>query len=186
MEDREYLDFLELPGRLYNKIESNVADLLSQLNIRNYPIDPVEIALSLGYELIPFSKMSKESKRMLFLRDVDAISHYDPQKETYIIYYRPDGLKERFRFTVGHEIGHIRMGHKCESELARRIADYYSAYLLAPSPWIGQAGCEDFKEVATTFYLSDPCASRCFERYRRWSKIPYTKDYEKVLLRLIS
>lgn len=186
MKEREYLDYLSLPTRLYNQIESDVADLFSKLNITSYPIDPVEVALSLGYELIPFSKMSKEAKRMLFFKDVDAISHYDPEKKTFVIYYRPDGLKERFRFTIGHEIGHIRMGHKGESELARRIADYYSAYLLAPSPWIGQAGCEDFKEVATTFYLSEPCASRCFDRYQHWCKIRYTKDYEKTLLRLIA
>lgn len=186
MEDREYLDYLSLPPCLYNRIESDVADLFLELNIRSYPVDPVEIALSLGYELIPFSKMSKEARKMLFFKDVDAISHYDPEKDTFVIYYRPDGLKERFRFTIGHEIGHIRMGHKGESELARRIADYYSAYLLAPSPWIGQAGCEDFKEVATTFYLSEPCASRCFDRYQHWCKIRYTKDYEKTLLRLIA
>ena len=85
MEEREYLDYLSQPNRLYNQIESDVADLFSQLNITSYPVDPVEIALSIGYELIPFSKMSKEAKKMLFFKDVDAISHYDPQKNTFVI-----------------------------------------------------------------------------------------------------
>lgn len=186
MEDKDYLDYLSLPASLYEKIESDVADLLLQLNIHSYPVDPEEIALALGYELIPFSKMPKEAKKMLFFKDVDAINHYDPKKKTFVIYYRPDGLKERFRFTIGHEIGHIRMGHKGESELARRIADYYSAYLLAPTPWIGNSGCEDFKDVATEFYLSEPCAARCFDRYNRWRKISRTKNYEITLVRLLN
>ena len=186
MEDKDYLDYLSLPASLYERIESDVTDLLLQLNIHSYPVDPEEIALALGYELIPFSKMPKEAKKMLFFRDVDAINHYDPEKKTFVIYYRPDGMKERFRFTIGHEIGHIRMGHRGESELARRIADYYSAYLLAPTPWIGNAGCEDFKDVATEFYLSEPCAMRCFNRYDRWRRIPYTKNHEKILIGLLN
>lgn len=52
MEEREYLDYLSLPTGLYNQIESDVTDLFLELNIRSYPVDPVEIALSLGYELI--------------------------------------------------------------------------------------------------------------------------------------
>jgi len=186
MENQDFLDHLTLPTSLYNKIESDVADLFLQLNIRSYPVDPSDIALQLGYELIPFSKMKKVAKRMLVFKDVDGISHFDPKQNTFIIYYRPDGMKERLRFTIGHEIGHIRMGHKGESELARRIADYYAAYLLAPSPSIGHAGCEDFADVAKAFGISDPCAMRCFDRYERWSRIPFTKGYEKTLINLVA
>lgn len=68
MEDKDYLDYLSLPASLYEKIESDVTDLLLQLNIHSYPVDPEEIALALGYELIPFSKMPKEAKRCFSLR----------------------------------------------------------------------------------------------------------------------
>lgn len=186
MYEQDYLDYLSLPAKLYNKIEENVVDLLVQLNIRSYPIDPMQIALSLGYELVPFSKMDKEAKRMLVPKDVDGVSHYDPDRKTFVIYYRPDGMKERLRFTIGHEIGHIRMGHKGESELARRIADYYSAYLLVPTPWIGQADCDDYTDVANAFFVSEPCAMRCFTRYENWRGIPFTKNYEKTLMSLLS
>lgn len=95
MEKREYLDYLSLPPSLYNRIESDVVDLFLELNIRSYPVDPVEIALSLGYELIPFSKMSKEARKILFFKDVDAISHYDPEKDTFVHdkgWNRPNGM----------------------------------------------------------------------------------------------
>ena len=185
MNEQDYLDYLSLPTTLYDKIESDIADLLVELDIGTYPIDPMQIALNLGYELIPFNQMPKEAKRELIFKDIDGISYYDPERKTFVIYYRPNGMKERLRFTIGHEIGHIRMKHRHESELARRIADYYAAYLLAPTPWIAHAGCEDYTDVAKSFFLSEPCALRCFERYERWSKIPITKEYEKLLTRLI-
>ena len=186
MEEQDFPDYLTLPTSLYNRIEKNVADLFVQLNINRYPVDPIAIAMQLGYELMPFSKMNKEAKKMLVSKNVDGISYFDPKRKKYIIYFRPDGTKKRLRFTIGHEIAHIRMEHRGESELARRIADYYSAYLLAPSPWIGYAGCEDFADVAAAFDISDICAMRCFERYARWKKISFKKAYEKTLLDLIS
>ena len=56
MENQDFLDHLTLPTSLYNKIESDVADLFLQLNIHSYPVDPLDIALRLGYELIPLAK----------------------------------------------------------------------------------------------------------------------------------
>lgn len=176
MIEQDYLNYVSLPAKLYDKIENDVADLFLELDIREYPVDPMQIALDL----------SKEVKRELIFKDIDGISHYDPERKKFVIYYRPNGMKERLRFTIGHEIGHIRMKHCHESELARRIADYYAAYLLAPTPWMAHAGCEDYTDVARTFFLSDPCAMICFERYERWSRIPFTKDYEKSLTWLVS
>ena len=186
MYEQDYLDYLSLPEKLYKQIEENVVDLLVQLNIRSYPIDPMQIALSLGYELIPFSQMDKDAKRILMLKDVDGVSHYNPDRKTFVIYYRQYGIEERLRFTICHEIGHIRMGHKGESELARRIANYYSAYLLAPTPWIWKAGCDDYTDVANTFLVSEACAMRCFTRYENWRNIPLIKNYEKTLISLLS
>jgi len=34
MYEQDYLDYLSLPAKLYNKIEKNVVDLLAQLNIQ--------------------------------------------------------------------------------------------------------------------------------------------------------
>lgn len=185
MENQDFLDCLAMPTILYDKIESDVAELFLQLNIRSYPVDPLDIALRLGYELVPFSKMNKDARKILVPGDVDGISCFNPQQKVFIIYYQSETMKERMRFTIGHEIGHIRMNHKGESELARRIADYYAAYLLAPTPWIGCAECEDFTDVAKAFKVSNPCAMRCFERYEHWSRIPYIKEHEQKLLDLM-
>jgi len=38
MDNQDVLDHLTLPTSLYNKIESDVADLFLQLNIRSYAV----------------------------------------------------------------------------------------------------------------------------------------------------
>lgn len=76
--------------------------------------------------------MDKEAKRILVPKDVDGISHYNPYRKTFVIYYRPDGVKGRFRFTIGREIDRIQMGHGCESELGRRIAELLLCIFAIP------------------------------------------------------
>lgn len=185
MEEIDFLDCLYLATSLYDEIERKIANLFNRLNIREYPIDPMKIAESLGYELIPFSKMNNEAKKMLISKDSDGISFYNPIIKKYVIYYNSDSTKERLRFTIGHEIGHIQMGHKCESDLARRIANYYAAYLLAPTPWIKCASCEDYTDVAKNFIVSEQCALICFNRYRNWNNFSNRKNYEITLINLL-
>lgn len=186
MQEQDYLDSLCLPRSLYSEIENDVAELFTQQGIRSYPVDPMKIAVSLGYHLISFDKINDEAKKMLVSKGVDGISYYVPDKRTYVIYYKPDKNNERLRFTIGHEIGHIRMGHKCESNLAQRVANYYSAYLLAPTPWISFADCDDYKDISRNFCVSDSCANICFNRYAKWRKITHLKRYELKLLKLLS
>ena len=185
MQDQDYLEWLCLPSNLYKKIEEDVVRLLVEQNVTSYPVDPMAIAVSLGYELIPFSKINKKAMEILNPKDADGINYYDPIKEKFQIYYKSDCIEERLRFTIGHEIGHIRMGHKCESDLARRIANYYAAYLLAPTPWIDQACCDDYTDVAKNFCVSEQCALICFNRYENWFYFSSEKNYEKTLIALL-
>lgn len=89
MIEQDYLNYVSLPAKLYDKIENDVADLFLELDIREYPVDPMQIALDLGYDLVPFTQMSKEVKRELIFKDIDGISHYDPERKKFVIYYRP-------------------------------------------------------------------------------------------------
>ncbi len=71
MFEQDYLNHISLPAKLYDKIESDIADLFMDLNIREYPVDPMQIALDLGYDLVPFTQMPKEVKRELIFKDID-------------------------------------------------------------------------------------------------------------------
>lgn len=52
MKKQDYLDYLHLPGKLYDMIEENVSRLFSQLDIRSYPVDPKKMRGSYTYETV--------------------------------------------------------------------------------------------------------------------------------------
>lgn len=179
---------IRLPSKMYNIIEEKVVSLYKELNITKVPIDPFNIAKQKGFIVKPFSQFNKDLYGIL-LRDkkdkIDGISHYDPDLKTFVIYYDENQVIQRIRFTIMHEIAHIEMGHKQESELARKIADYYAAYSLAPSPLIWHFKCEDFIDVSTQFDISTQCADYCFSRYTNRANFGgKTKKYEMSLLGL--
>ena len=103
---------------------------------------------------------------------------------TYIILVNDiDTFKEKHdEFTIMHEIGHIRMNHKTGSLLAEKIANYYAAYALIPSPLPGMYGCNDFTDLINVFDVSIDCAYNCWKRVWNWQiYFGITKEYEKDL-----
>ncbi len=85
---------------------------------------------------------------------------------------------------ITHEIGHILLGHKQESDLARIQANYFAAYALAPSPIIHLYDIEDYVELAEIFNISKECAMLCASRYNNWLQYG-NKEYLPYENRLI-
>jgi hypothetical protein len=176
---------IKLPKKVYAKIEIAVTKLFLELNIGTYPIDPLEIIKRKGYILRTYSELSVQKRRSLKAKDLDATSFYDPNLKTFVIYYDETQSIERIRFTLMHEVGHITMGHREESDLAKKMADYFAAYSLAPSPIIMKYHCEDYIDVANIFIISTECADYSFQRYNNWYEFGgHIKTYEKALLTL--
>lgn len=172
----------KMPSWLYEKIERKVVALYVEQGIRHLPIDPFAIIENRGYKLIPYCKPIDNSSD-----DEDAFSQFYPPINTYVIVYNVNKSFDRVRFTLMHEIGHIDMGHKGESKLAKKIADYYAGYALAPSPLIHKFANENVDIIRKVFYISPQCAQVRSDRYKNWLKYgkPTYKDYERVLLSLI-
>ena len=133
--DNDYVD-IKLPKKVYTKIETAVVKLFIMLKIDTYPIDPFDIIQKLGFVLRKYSEMSTYEQIKLRSRDLDATSCFDPELQTFVISYDDTKYPRRIRFTLMHEVGHIVLDHKEESELAKRMANYFAAYALAPSPII--------------------------------------------------
>lgn len=176
---------VKLPGKLYDRIEEKVASLYNELHISSVPIDPFEIAKRRGYIVKPFSSFDKKAQFFFAKMGLDATNYFDLECQTFVVCYDDSKTYERIRFTLMHEIGHIDMGHREESELARKIADYYAGYALAPSPIIGLMKCEDYIDIANRFNVFLICADICFQRFLNWLNIPTElKQYEKTLIGL--
>lgn len=109
---------IKIPSWKYSEIEREVVKLYFKHGIHSYPIDPFTIIKNEGYILIPFSKI--DFSKQFINKNSDAFSFYSPQLDTYVIVYNDNRLLRRIRFTLMHEIGHIKMGHKGESDLAKK------------------------------------------------------------------
>lgn len=177
--EHEYTE-IRFPTILYNKIEEKVFLLYKELNLTKLPINPFDIAERRGYIIKSFSQLNKKDFSLI---KTDAISYYNPYIKKFVIYYDDKQDRRRVRFTIMHEIGHIEMGHRQESILARKVADYYAAYTLAPSPVIHYCKCEDYMDIVNKFDVSQTCADICFQRYNNWLK--YGGDLKKYEIGLL-
>ena len=178
---------LKLPSWYYERIEKTVVSLFKDLGVHDIPIDPFSIAQEKDYILRPFSSMPHNERAELLKRRLEGLSFYHPDKNSFIICYNDRIGISRIKFTIMHEIGHIIMGHREESDLARKIADYFAAYALAPSPLIFQLKCEDYITLSDIFAISLECADYSFQRYNNWLNYGGNlKDYEIELISLFS
>lgn len=176
----------KIPPWKYAEIEKKVVELYIEQGIHSFPIDPFEIIKQRGYILTPFSKFDNSNRPEVIDDNNDAFSFYVPELKTHIIVYNDDKPLPRIRFTLMHEVGHIDLGHKGESDLARRMADYYAGYALAPSPLIGTYASEETYDIISAFWVSSECADVCSYRYQNWKQYGgrYLKDYEIRLINL--
>ncbi len=182
--ENDYAD-IKLPSKVYSEIEERAVRMLQRHNVTALPIDPFSIAQKEGYILKTFSQVDEEALTLLKEHELDAITFYSPKHGTKVIVYNDQTHPPRIRFTLMHELGHIELGHKEESDLAKKMADYFAAYALAPSPLIGLFQCDDYLDVMKQFQVSRPCALFCFQRFQNW--VDYGgrwKSYEKILLYL--
>lgn len=179
-----------LSANLYKRIEEDVVKLHIELQL-SIPVKPAEVAERLGYIVRTFSELYSEENDLSELRmgkdgkRRDGLSFYDTKLKKYVIWVNDidSRNKEHNGFTIMHEIGHIRMGHKGDSQLAEMVANYYAAYAMVPSPLPNLFKCLTFVDIANIFKVSLGCANNCFKRFINW--ISYsgpTKQYEKDLV----
>lgn len=185
MFDEDKVGCASLTKKMYAQIEENVVEMYENLGICKHPINPFDIAAQLGYTTRAYSKLDDETILFLSEKEMDGFSYYNDKENRYYICYDDKEILARQYFTVMHEIGHIRMNHKEGSVLADKIADYFAAYSLVPSPIVGLYWCEDFIDVMYEFDVSEACANRCFNRFTNWQHYGgKLKAYEKRLLKL--
>ena len=180
---------VKIPSWRYDEIENKIVDLYIDEQINKIPINPFSIIKHEGYIAIPFSQFKQPiATASSNDEENDAFSFFSPQHNTFIIVYDDEKPLIRLRFTLMHEIGHIVLGHKCESELAKKEADYFAAYALAPSPLILYLADNEPTTIKNKFWVSNQCAEICANRFSNW--LTYggqeLKNYEKKLIDLFS
>lgn len=184
MRDLEYFDKLNIPSSLYRKIEREVIQLYIRNEICSVPIDPYKIAQNEKCELVPLSKIRNDLKSSLKRDEFDGLSFFYLPMRRYVIFFDDSQCIQRQKFTIMHELGHILLGHREESNLAKECANYFAAYALAPTPLIWHFNCGTQKDVQRVFDVTEKPAKLRFSSYQKWMNITELNEMEVKLLDL--
>lgn len=169
------------------EIEAAVVELLEEYGFNSYPISLCKVLAALQIDQVPYSSLGEDEKALANLASQDKtfnVTSRDYMRVQVVFDDTRGSYFYRARFSCGHEIGHIWLGHEedtpgCESE-----ADYFSGYLLAPHPLIIiSMGNPCVAEVSERFGVSRDCASFAIDQVdARWSEGDPWRPHEKWLI----
>lgn len=148
------------------EIEVVVKELVEDYDLVQYPQSIQHAAEALGVELKAYSALDEEHRALARKASDDAFNVTTPDMMTATIAFE-DGagsMFERTRFSGGHELGHIVLGHTGDSPDEEAEADYFSGYFLAPHPLVLKT--PHGVSVVDRFGISASCAGYAVDQAR--------------------
>lgn len=154
----------------YKNARNAAWQCLIDYNIKSLPVSVLSIAKSAGIKVIKNSKA-----RMNLLSPNESGISVLIGKQWYIV-YNDKSTRQRNRFTVAHELGHIFLGHELEkrnqmtqtfikSETnAEQEANIFASRLLAPACVLWSLGLRNSDEIASVCDISHTAAKFRAER----------------------
>ncbi len=177
-----------LPANRYDEIRSAVADLIEDWGITVYPFSIWSLLRKMGISTIPYSALPEKTKMSLVKNYPDALtiypSDFNPCRTT--IYYNDETCdRDRIRFTLAHELGHLILMHPDSDEDAyEHEADIFANYFLAPAPLILEFSSIEYSVVSIDFAVSYGCARSACDRAakrRRFGSTSQTEYEQRIL-----
>lgn len=146
------------------EIEIAVVEMLEDYDLKPYPMSMGRVAEALGIEVVQYSKLSNEVRESAFKisDDAFAVSSADYTITRMAVNNMRGFNSYRARFSGGHEIGHIYLGHGEDTPQREEEADYFSGYLLAPHPLITVRRRN--RSVSEVFGISERCARQAMRQ----------------------
>ena len=169
----------------YERIKSVVADLYRHYSVTTIPVDVFSLARKMGIAIRAYS--SYPDLFRLVLRgeapeDGFKATILDGSHSVTVIFYNDTMSRQRVRFTILHEIGHIALGHKQSSELAEAEANFFAKYAIAPPVLVNYIRPTDYVDVAEAFDISQECAYYSMGYYTKWLRFSCGDyDYEATI-----
>ena len=149
----------------YQKARDLAWQILRREKIRALPVDVVEICRCLGIKVLEHADLAPEVGDGL-----SCVLAGEPY-----IFIRPGQSRQRCRFTVAHELGHVLLGHVGKYQLVNRepspqddpveqAANIFAARLLAPACVLWGCRVSSAAEIASLCDISSTAASVRWER----------------------
>lgn len=163
----------------YKNVRDSAWQVLLDYDVRSVPVNVVNIACSSGISIVKNSEVNE-------LRSSEVGASILDGDKWYIV-YDDTVSKERIRFTIAHELGHIFLGHtlklgyhartididKPETE---RQADMFAIRLLVPACVVWGLNLHTPEEIQEAFHISHAAAKA------RASRMEVLYERDKFLL----
>ena len=156
----------------YKNARNAAWQCLIDYNVKSLPVSVLSIAKSAGIKVI---KNSKATNNLLSPNESGISILMD--KQWYIV-YNDKSTRQRNRFTVAHELGHIFLGHELEKRNqmkqafiksesnAEQQANIFASRLLAPACVLWALRLKNSDEIASICDISQTAAKFRAERMK--------------------
>ncbi|MFM8855890.1 MAG: ImmA/IrrE family metallo-endopeptidase [Actinomycetota bacterium] len=162
----------KMPYRRYEELKSLAADLIEDYSL-SYPLDPFEIAATLGVHVTVHQSGLPNAARFCGTTDGYTTPAQSAHGVKFKVHLNGATSRLRRRFTLMHEIAHIWLDHPragetwCEN-VAEAEANFLAGYLLAPDAlvldWVQDLTVAG---IAREFQVSDAAAGIIHHRVLR-------------------
>lgn len=145
------------------KIIKKTLEIYKRCKVKSFPIDCIKIITGLGISLNKYSDLPEYKIRKCLLVSNDAFT-----LQGVIFYNDHFPHKERQRFSLMHEVGHIVLGHTGTCEENEKEADLFASHILAPRAIMHYLDCSSVKAVYRTFNISCMAANRIVNEFKAY------------------
>lgn len=159
---------MRLEDDRYEEIKRTISELYCDYEISAIPISVERLASKMNILLVPYSEFDSEKREALLRASEDGFSFYNSDKKQFSIYYNDSKrTRQRIRFTIMHEIGHIALGHGQSCDRTESEADFFARNALAPLPLLIVNNIRSVEEIAEIFNISFECSKNVYRTLNR-------------------
>ena len=159
---------IRIPGWRYIEMEEAILEMYRELDLRTIPIDSFHVAVGIGCPPIPYRLFGPKVLPILKKASLDGLTlHLFGAPHPFIL-FNDRQPPSRIVFSLMHEVGHVRLGHKEHSKLAEMEANYFAAVSVCPVPLLDRLGIEKPDAVSRVFGISEECARFRLKKLAEW------------------
>lgn len=161
----------------------------------SFPINPLQIKLrDCNVKIISLQEYSK--KVNLNLNNLTMNGKFNDGYtynigNTFFIFYNDFiDTKERIVWTISHELGHIILKHKTQSNINEVEANFFAAQLLVPQCVLKQLIKNGVnltpQYISSKFKISYDASKHCIENLKNVMDKDFTTEYDDIIINLFS
>lgn len=153
-----------------DEIMLKVIEAYKKSNTKGFPIDCFNVLDNCHIEYVKYSEQGKRKHEDCLKISDEAFTLRGK------IYYNDEVIRQRVRFSLIHELGHIMLQHTIErSPSEEQEANIFASYFLAPRMAVHYSKCKNAADVIKRFDLSEKAANIAYNDYCKW--LYFVKKY---------